>query len=276
MATTVASSFIRPRGASISTISSNSTGGNIRNSDNIIDSLATIGYYGGAGSEGGIGTLNVTASMARAPISTNTTFYSGVNLAPPIASATVLSIERGAVDHRVWYTIQVNPCNFNITSPAMGVATASAKITIGSSSNSAGGGAADDIAQCTLTKLARTCIPLKPYKIYRRYDDLADFADQLREELLKLMRDSLDLTSQEQPLSASASSIHVSHQDMAASSSMEQGELFFSLSDIATKFPHPHFALLSFFFLFFLSSSSFCSRFFTLGALPKFHSGVNL
>ncbi|KAG0303667.1 hypothetical protein BGZ98_006413 [Dissophora globulifera] len=178
-----------------------------------------MGYSGGAGAEGGIGTLNVVASMARAPISTKTTFYSRVNLAPPISSATVLSIERGAVDQKVWYTIQVNPYNFSITSPAMGVATASAKITIGSSSNSAGEGAADDIAQRTLTKLAKTCIPLKPYKIYRRYDDIADFADQLREELLKLMRDSLDLASQEQPLSASASSIHQNNLCIVAGSS---------------------------------------------------------
>ncbi|KAF9296348.1 hypothetical protein BGZ74_010384 [Mortierella antarctica] len=77
--------------------------------------------------------------------STTTTFYSGVKLAPPVQSASVEELERRSCDQKVWYTIQVFPCHLVIP----------------------GGNGT---------------IPRKSYRIYRRYEDVADFADQLEEE----------------------------------------------------------------------------------------------
>ncbi|KAG0061679.1 hypothetical protein BGZ89_011251 [Linnemannia elongata] len=104
---------------------------------------------------------NNTSTHTSSNTSTTTTFYSGVKLAPPVLSASVEQLERRASDQKVWYTIQVCPCDLTIITPASTSATTSA-------SSSTGG--------------AVTCIPRRPYKIYRRYEDVADFADQLEEE----------------------------------------------------------------------------------------------
>ncbi|KAG0334301.1 hypothetical protein BG000_008435 [Podila horticola] len=76
----------------------------------------------------------------------------GVNfkLAPPVQSASVEELERRSSDQKVWYTIQVFPCHLVIP----------------------GGNGT---------------IPRKPYRIYRRYEDVADFADQLEEEFPALI-----------------------------------------------------------------------------------------
>ncbi|KAF9430586.1 hypothetical protein BGZ94_005920 [Podila epigama] len=89
--------------------------------------------------------------IANASTSTTTAFYSGVKLAPPVQSASVEAMERRASDQKTWYTIQVCPCHLII--PGSNGAT----------------------------------IPRKPYRIYRRYEDVADFADQLDEELPALL-----------------------------------------------------------------------------------------
>ncbi|KAH7044704.1 hypothetical protein BKA57DRAFT_87520 [Linnemannia elongata] len=104
---------------------------------------------------------NNTSTHTSSNTSTTTTFYSGVKLAPPVLSASVEQLERRASDQKVWYTIQVCPCDLTIITPASTSVTTSA-------SSSTGG--------------AVTCIPRRPYKIYRRYEDVADFADQLEEE----------------------------------------------------------------------------------------------
>lgn len=82
--------------------------------------------------------------------STTTTFYSGVKLAPPVQSASIEELGRRSGDQKVWYTIQVFPCHLVI--PGNG-----------------------------------GTILRKPYRIYRRYEDVADFADQLEEEFPALI-----------------------------------------------------------------------------------------
>ncbi|KAF8943758.1 hypothetical protein BGZ47_005082 [Haplosporangium gracile] len=108
--------------------------------------------------------------------STTTTFYSGVKLAPPVLSASVEQLERRASDQKVWYTIQVCPCDLAIITPALASASASASSSTGAAMGAGSGGCPGG------TGRAVTSIPRKPYKIYRRYEDVADFADQLEEE----------------------------------------------------------------------------------------------
>lgn len=105
--------------------------------------------------------------------STTTTFYSGVKLAPPVLSASIEQLERRASDQKVWYTIQVCPCDLTIITPASASTASSSTGTAkeGTSIGCSGG-----------TGGAVTSIPRKPYKIYRRYEDVADFADQLEDE----------------------------------------------------------------------------------------------
>ncbi|KAF9906196.1 hypothetical protein EC991_000908 [Linnemannia zychae] len=110
---------------------------------------------------------NKSSTHASSNTSTTTTFYSGVKLAPPVLSASVEQLERRASDQKIWYTIQVFPCDLTIITPAVQAATSSNGATV------AGG---------TGTCAGVTSIPRKPYKIYRRYEDVADFADQLEEE----------------------------------------------------------------------------------------------
>ncbi|KAF9387199.1 hypothetical protein CPC16_007174 [Podila verticillata] len=96
------------------------------------------------------GMSGVVASSSIVSSSTTTTFYSGVKLAPPVQSASVEKLERRSNDQKVWYTIQVFPCHLVI--PGNG-----------------------------------GTIPRKPYRIYRRYEDVTDFADQLEEEFPALI-----------------------------------------------------------------------------------------
>lgn len=119
---------------------------------------------------------NNTSTHASSNSSTTTTFYSGVKLAPPVLSASVEQLERRASDQKVWYTIQVCPCDLTIITPASSSASTSASSStvpaMGASSGGCSGGSGGTV----------TSIPRKPYKIYRRYEDVADFADQLEEE----------------------------------------------------------------------------------------------
>lgn len=138
----------------------------------------------------------------QAPSSTTTTFYSGVKLAPPVHSASV--IEYPQMDHaplpqqqqqqqlhqhvkgldlKTWYTIQVQPCN----------------LIVPSSSSTSSGGNGGTTKSSSVTSIRR-----KPYRIYRRYEDMVDFADQLEEEFPGLM------VAPRQSASASASATHVS------------------------------------------------------------------
>ncbi|KAF9215150.1 hypothetical protein BGZ59_002160 [Podila verticillata] len=96
------------------------------------------------------GMSGVVAFSSIVSSSTTTTFYSGVKLAPPVQSASVEKLERRSSDQKVWYTIQVFPCHLVI--PGNG-----------------------------------GTIPRKPYRIYRRYEDVTDFADQLEEEFPALI-----------------------------------------------------------------------------------------
>ncbi|KAG0235399.1 hypothetical protein BGW42_005378 [Actinomortierella wolfii] len=104
-----------------------------------------------------------SVSLSAHSSSMATTFYSGVKLAPPIVSAHVSGPEKRTSDQRVWYTIQVQPCDLLV--PVMSSSTSST-----SSSESA----------------TTTAIPRKPYNIYRRYEDVAEFADQLEDEFPSL------------------------------------------------------------------------------------------
>ncbi|KAG0239854.1 hypothetical protein BGW41_007434 [Actinomortierella wolfii] len=104
-----------------------------------------------------------SVSLSAHSSSMATTFYSGVKLAPPIVSAHVSGLEKRTSDQRVWYTIQVQPCDLLV--PVMSSSTSST-----SSSESA----------------TTTAIPRKPYNIYRRYEDVAEFADQLEDEFPSL------------------------------------------------------------------------------------------
>ncbi|KAG0292231.1 hypothetical protein BGZ96_004411 [Linnemannia gamsii] len=115
---------------------------------------------------------NVNA-YASSNSSTTTTFYSGVKLAPPVLSASIEQLERRASDQKIWYTIQVCPCDLTIITPASASTSSSSNGTAkGGTSTGCSGG----------TGGAVTSIPRKPYKIYRRYEDVADFADQLEDE----------------------------------------------------------------------------------------------
>jgi hypothetical protein len=128
--------------------------------------------------------------------STTTTFYSGVKLAPPVLSASIEQLERRASDQKVWYTIQVCPCDLTIITPASAsTSSCSTGTSKGGTSTGCSGG----------TGGAVTSIPRKPYKIYRRYEDVTDFADQLEEEfagrmaapstMIGLQHDTKDLSS---------------------------------------------------------------------------------
>ncbi|KAG0033933.1 hypothetical protein BGZ81_006753 [Podila clonocystis] len=97
------------------------------------------------------GTSGIVGSSPTISSSTTTTFYSGVKLAPPVQSASIEELERRPSDQKVWYTIQVFPCHLVIPGGNGGT------------------------------------IPRKPYRIYRRYEDVADFADQLEEEFPALI-----------------------------------------------------------------------------------------
>ncbi|KAG0009824.1 hypothetical protein BGZ82_003816, partial [Podila clonocystis] len=102
----------------------------------------------------GINYNGMSGIVGSSPIissSTTTTFYSGVKLAPPVQSASIEELERRPSDQKVWYTIQVFPCHLVIPGGNGGT------------------------------------IPRKPYRIYRRYEDVADFADQLEEEFPALI-----------------------------------------------------------------------------------------
>ncbi|KAK3840363.1 MAG: hypothetical protein JOS17DRAFT_726836 [Linnemannia elongata] len=119
-----------------------------------------------------------TSTYASSNSSTTTTFYSGVKLAPPVLSASVEQLERRASDQKIWYTIQVCPCDLTIITPASTSASTStsASSSTGPAFGASSGGCSGGFGE------AVTSIPRKPYKIYRRYEDVADFADQLEEE----------------------------------------------------------------------------------------------
>ncbi|KAF9139217.1 hypothetical protein BGX30_008235 [Mortierella sp. GBA39] len=119
---------------------------------------------------------NNTITHASSNSSTTTTFYSGVKLAPPVLSASVEQLERRASDQKVWYTIQVCPCDLTIITPASTSASTSASSSTGPEMGTSSGGCSGGSGGTV------TSIPRKPYKIYRRYEDVADFADQLEEE----------------------------------------------------------------------------------------------
>ncbi|KAF8940845.1 hypothetical protein BGZ58_004534 [Dissophora ornata] len=146
-----------------------------------VSSLTATSHSGGP-TAGGIGATSTASAMAISAISTTTTFYSGVKLAPPVLNASVESIKRRTSDQKPWYMIQVIPCDLKILSAATGTAGNSQNSSNGTSSNGAGGSVA-----ATATK---TFIPRKPYRIYRRYEDVADFADQLEEEFPRLIASS--------------------------------------------------------------------------------------
>ncbi|KAG0275340.1 hypothetical protein BGZ95_008912 [Linnemannia exigua] len=112
-----------------------------------------------------------TNTYAPSNSSTTTTFYSGVKLAPPVLSASVEQLGRRASDQKIWYTIQVCPCDLTIITPA-----------VQASASSSTNGAATGVSGACSGGTGVTSIPRKPYKIYRRYEDVADFADQLEEE----------------------------------------------------------------------------------------------
>ncbi|CAO3565452.1 unnamed protein product [Mortierella alpina] len=111
-------------------------------------------------------------SIAHSAYSTTTAFYSGVKLAPPVQSATVEQVERRALDQKAWYTIQVCPYDITIPSPTSASSPTSPHSAIATRSEGSQGSIG----------MATTTIPRKPYTIYRRYEDVADFADQLEEE----------------------------------------------------------------------------------------------
>lgn len=73
-------------------------------------------------------------------------FYSAAKLAPPVAGANVEEYVRSRDDEKVKYNIQVHPHNVN------------------------------------LPFLDNMPIPRKTYSIYRRYEDILEFAEQLEEE----------------------------------------------------------------------------------------------
>lgn len=124
---------------------------------------------------------NNTSTHASSNSSTTTTFYSGVKLAPPVLSASVEQLERRSSDQKIWYTIQVCPCNLTIITPASTSASTSASSSTGPAIGASFGGCSGGSGG------AVTSIPRKPYKIYRRYEDVADFADQLEEEFVGRM-----------------------------------------------------------------------------------------
>ncbi|KAG0248939.1 hypothetical protein BG011_009722 [Mortierella polycephala] len=79
-------------------------------------------------------------------MSTLVASYSSAKLAPPVSAASVETFERRPPDQRPWYTIQIYPCHITIPgSDAMP-------------------------------------IPRKSYSIYRRFEDVQGFAEQLENE----------------------------------------------------------------------------------------------
>ncbi|KAF9189847.1 hypothetical protein BGZ51_009216 [Haplosporangium sp. Z 767] len=79
-------------------------------------------------------------------MSTLVASYSSAKLAPPVSAASVEAFERRPPDQRAWYTIHIYPCH--ITIPGSGAMP----------------------------------IPRKSYSIYRRFEDVQDFAEQLESE----------------------------------------------------------------------------------------------
>ncbi|KAI1319020.1 hypothetical protein EDD11_005218 [Mortierella claussenii] len=189
-------------------------------------------YSSGSSVSGGNGPLQKPPGLTATPVSTmlatvstttttTTTFYSGVKLAPPVLSASVEGVERRALDQKAWYIIQVFPCDIEILSPTTdnSKAIANCAIKTYSSRNAATGAIGQNSA------VTKTSIPRKPYKIYRRYEDVADFADQLEEEMATL-------TSQMQGLTTSTSA---STTDVTASfpSTSSVGETKSTASDLS-------------------------------------------
>ncbi|KAG0021204.1 hypothetical protein BGZ80_002867, partial [Entomortierella chlamydospora] len=109
-------------------------------------------------------------------MSTTTTFYSGVKLAPPVLSASVESV---GSEQMAWYTIQVYPCDITVL-PSSNTGTNTGGVDSTSSRKVTASSAPAPIP-------AKTSIPRKPYKIYRRFEDIADFADQFEEEFPRLV-----------------------------------------------------------------------------------------
>ncbi|KAF9195502.1 hypothetical protein BGZ51_000078 [Haplosporangium sp. Z 767] len=111
--------------------------------------------------------------------STTTTFYSGVKLAPLVQSATVHHVERRGPDQKAWYSIRVYPYDLTIPSSTSGAVSTSSAAS---------------------APKKTTSIPRKPYTIYRRYEDVADFADQLEEEFSSLLQAPAAQSHQQQIL----------------------------------------------------------------------------
>jgi len=139
----------------------------------------------------------IAGTLPAPTVSTSTTFYSGVKLAPPVKSASVEGVERRTSDQKIWYTIQVYPYDLTIPSCANGGNSETAR-----AGGVRGGDGAKrvgrDLKTNSITRPADTAtgsssgsagmsFSRKPYKIYRRYEDVADFADQLEEELPRLL-----------------------------------------------------------------------------------------
>ncbi|KAF9151042.1 hypothetical protein BG015_007130 [Linnemannia schmuckeri] len=151
--------------------------------------------------QGGLHLHSHHHNSASSNSSTTTTFYSGVKLAPPVLSASVEQLERRASDQKVWYTIQVCPCDLTIITPALASASASASTSTGAAMGTSSGGCSGG------TGGAVTSIPRKPYKIYRRYEDVADFADQLEEEFAgKMVAPSATISLQHDTKNSNAAS----------------------------------------------------------------------
>ncbi|KAF9136235.1 hypothetical protein BGW39_003680 [Mortierella sp. 14UC] len=122
---------------------------NRRNAHNIAKTLSlaslTSSTSSGSNSNNSQSSNSSHTSNSTADISTMASSYSSAKLAPPVAGATVEALELGP-DSQFWYTIQVQPCPMLI---------------LGSDAPP---------------------VPRRPYSIYRRYEDIVDFAERLEQE----------------------------------------------------------------------------------------------
>ncbi|KAF9314484.1 hypothetical protein BG003_004139 [Podila horticola] len=104
------------------------------------------GANNGKSPQGSIISIYSGHGAASSSSTTLVEFYSAAKLAPPVAGANVEEYVRGREDGKVMYIIQVHPHNVN------------------------------------LPFLDKMPIPRKAYSIYRRYEDIVGFAEQLEEE----------------------------------------------------------------------------------------------
>jgi len=189
-----------------------------RTTTGVASAIATLAHVGASSLGMNPSHLSTTADSTSASgvfsstghhsSSTTTTFYSGVKLAPPVLSASVIAYplmeqqhqhNTKGLDSKTWYTIQVQPCDLILPSAT--------STTTGATSKGA------------LDTQSSTSIRRKPYRIYRRYEDVVDFADQLEEEFPELI-------APHQSSATMSSAINVVN--VSATKANDHGHIFFS------------------------------------------------